>query len=42
MNGYNLEKELSNHNQKVYFNPGRKKLVVSVAGTLNQYVIKQI
>ena len=35
MNGYNLDKELSNHNQQVYYNPEHKKLVVSVAGTHN-------
>ena len=33
MNGYKLDKELSNHNQQVYYNPDHKKLVVSVAGT---------
>ena len=35
MNGYKLDKELSNHNQQVYYNPDHKKLVVSVAGTHN-------
>jgi tetratricopeptide (TPR) repeat protein len=35
MNGYKLDKELSNHNQQVYYNPEHKKLVVSVAGTHN-------
>ena len=35
MNGYKLDKELSNHNQQVYYNPEHKKLVVSVAGTTN-------
>ena len=35
MNGYKIDKELSNHNQQVYYNPEHKKLVVSVAGTHN-------
>lgn len=35
MNGYQLDKSLSNHNQQVYYNPQHKKLVVSVAGTHN-------
>ena len=35
MNGYKLDKELSNHNQQVYYHPEHKKLVVSVAGTHN-------
>jgi tetratricopeptide (TPR) repeat protein len=35
MNGYKLDKELSNHNQQVYYNPEHKKIVVSVAGTHN-------
>ena len=35
MNGYKLDKELSNHNQQVHYNPDHKKLVVSVAGTHN-------
>ena len=35
MNGYKIDKELSNHNQQVYYNPKHKKLVVSVAGTHN-------
>ena len=35
MNDYKLDKELSNHNQQVYYNPDHKKLVVSVAGTHN-------
>lgn len=33
--GYQYDKELSNHNQQVYFNPDSKKMLVSVAGTHN-------
>ena len=35
MNGYELDKSLSNHNQQVYYNPNEKKLLMSVAGTHN-------
>jgi hypothetical protein len=33
--GYVYDKDLSNHNQQVYYHPQDKKLVVSVAGTHN-------
>lgn len=33
--GYQYDKELSSHNQQVYFNPNNKKMLVSVAGTHN-------
>ena len=33
--GYVFDKDLSNHNQQVYYHPQDKKLVVSVAGTHN-------
>lgn len=33
--GYNYDKDLSNHNQQVYFHPEEKKLLFSVAGTHN-------
>lgn len=33
--GYIFDDELSNHNQQVYFHPGKKKLVTSVTGTHN-------
>jgi hypothetical protein len=33
--GYYLDKQLSNHNQQVYYKPNEKKLLVSVAGTHN-------
>ena len=39
INGYKLDKELSNHNQQVYYNPEHKKLLVSVAGT-NPYNLR--
>ena len=35
MKGYNLDENLSNHNQQVYYNPNNKKLLYSVAGTHN-------
>ena len=35
MNGYELDKSLSNHNQQVYYNPNEKKLLMSVSGTHN-------
>ena len=35
MNGYELDKSLSNHNQQVYYNPNEKKLLMSVVGTHN-------
>ena len=35
MKGYNLDESLSNHNQKVYYNPNNKKLLYSLAGTHN-------
>ena len=27
MNGYELDKSLSNHNQQVYYNPNEKKII---------------
>lgn len=33
--GYQFDKDLSNHNQQVYYNPNNKKLLFSVAGTHN-------
>lgn len=33
--GYVYDHELSNHNQQVYYNPEKKKLITSVAGTHN-------
>ena len=33
--GYIYDKDLSNHNQQVYFHPDQKKLLVSIAGTHN-------
>lgn len=33
--GYIYDKDLSNHNQQVYYNPKDKKMVLSVAGTHN-------
>lgn len=33
--GYEFDKDLSNHNQQVYFHPQDKKLVMSVTGTHN-------
>ena len=33
--GYIFDSELSNDNQQVYFNPDKKKLLYSVAGTHN-------
>jgi hypothetical protein len=35
LDGYEKDKQLSNHNQQVYFNPKEKKLLVNVAGTHN-------
>ena len=35
MNGYELDKSLSNHNQQVYYKPNEKKLLLSIAGTHN-------
>ena len=35
MNGYELDKSLSNHNQQVYYNPNEKKLLMSVTGSHN-------
>ena len=35
MKGYNLDESLSNHNQQVYYNPTKKSLLYSVAGTHN-------
>jgi Lipase (class 3) len=35
MNGYELDKSLSNHNQQVYYKPNEKKLLMSVAATHN-------
>ena len=35
MKGYNLDESLSNHNQQVYYNPTKKFLLYSVAGTHN-------
>ena len=34
-NGYNFDSKLSNKNEKVYYNPNKNKLLVSVAGTHN-------
>lgn len=34
-NGYIYDKQLSSHNQSVFFHPEQKKLLVSVAGTHN-------
>jgi hypothetical protein len=33
MKGYNLDENLSNHNQQVYYNPTKKSLLYSVTGT---------
>jgi hypothetical protein len=33
--GYDYDSELSNHNQQVYYNPSKKKMIYSVAGTHN-------
>jgi len=33
--GYLFDKKLSNHNEQVYYNPNKKKLVMSIAGTHN-------
>jgi hypothetical protein len=33
--GYSYDKELSNHNQQVYYNPNNKNLMMSVTGTHN-------
>ena len=33
MKGYNLDENLSNHNQQVYYNPTNKKLLYSITGT---------
>ena len=33
--GYVFDKDLSSHNQQVYFHPEQKKLLVSIAGTHN-------
>lgn len=33
MNSFKLDKELSNHNQQVYYSEPHKKLIVSIAGT---------
>ena len=33
--GYNLDKDLSNDNEQVYYNPKEKKLLYSIAGTHN-------
>lgn len=35
LDGYKLDKKLSNHNNQVYFNPGNKKLIFTVTGTHN-------
>lgn len=35
MKGYNLDESLSNHNQQVYYNPTKKSLLYSIAGTHN-------
>ena len=35
LKGYNLDEDLSNHNQQVYFNPNDKKLLYSITGTHN-------
>ena len=35
MKGYNLDENLSDDNQQVYFNPTNKKLLYSIAGTHN-------
>ena len=31
--GFNYDKELSDHNQQVYYNPSKQKLLYSIAGT---------
>ena len=33
--GYNLDKELSNHNQQIFYNKEKKHLIFNVAGTHN-------
>lgn len=33
--GYNIDNQLSNDNQQVYYNPNKKKLLVNIAGTHN-------
>lgn len=33
--GYSKDKELSNHNQSVFYNPNEKKAIVAIAGTHN-------
>lgn len=33
--GYIYDKDLSNHNQQIYYNPNNKKMLMSVAGTHN-------
>jgi len=35
MKGYNLDENLSNHNQQVYYNPTKKSLLLSGTGTHN-------
>jgi hypothetical protein len=35
LKGYNLDESLSNHNQQVYYNPSKKSLLYTVAGTHN-------
>jgi hypothetical protein len=35
LGGYILDKELSNHNQQVYFHPQKKQLLNTIAGTHN-------
>jgi hypothetical protein len=35
MKGYNLDENLSNHNQQVYYNPNKKSLLLSGTGTHN-------
>ena len=35
MKGYNLDTSLSNDNQQVYYNPNKKSLLYSIAGTHN-------
>jgi len=33
--GYLFDKKLSNHNEQVYYNPSKKKLLMSISGTHN-------
>ena len=42
MKGYNLDENLSNHNQQVYYNPNKKSLLLSGTGTHNIWDGKDI